>query len=303
MENNKELSETENRAFDDLSSIGCAEAGPIPRTRFARWAKLDQVDLNTLPPVKTWECLKTSENIMIDGNVDKDIWKKAKWSEPFTLIDTAGKVPLDTRIALLWNDEYLYAAYKVEDPDIRAVMTGFNDHIYMHDEDIEIFFEGDGYYYEMGLNAANKGYQLRWTWIERLVKEQRFAELEELFKSPDFLYYVSREGEQIGRHADLNYQLPGVKHVVRVDGTLNSPEIKDKGWTVEIALPWAGLKEIAGTRTVPPKNGESFRMTAYRCHHDRKAKTAKGWTWSQHGNDNIHIPERWNNVVFLDKEV
>jgi len=39
---------------------------------------------------------------------------------------------------------------------------------------------------------------------------------------------------------------------------------------------------------VPPKSGDSFRMTAYRCHHDRATRTAKGWTWSVMGNDNIH---------------
>ncbi len=43
-------------------------------------------------------------------------------------------------------------------------------------------------------------------------------------------------------------------------------------------------------------------MTAYRCHHDRKTRTAKGWTWSVMGNDNIHIPERWNHVVFVDRD-
>ena len=218
------------------------------------------------------------------------------------MIHDGSPTPLETRVALLWDDQYLYAAYKVEDPDIRASMTAFNDHVYLNDEDVELFFEGNGYYYEIGLNALNTSYQIRWTWIERLVREQRFAELEALFKTPDFLYYVARDGENIGRHADLNYRLPGCKHAVFIDGTINCPEVKDQGWTVEIALPWSGLKDIAGGRATPPRPGDTFRMTAYRCHHDRATRTAKGWTWSVMGNNNIHIPERWNDVVFVDRK-
>jgi hypothetical protein len=290
-------------SFDDLSDIGPVEVGPIPRpTAFSRWAKVVEVDLSTLPPVKTYECLKTTEDILIDGRLDEPVWASAKWSEPFGLINDGSTAPLETRVAMLWNEEYLFVAYKVEDHDIRGSMTGFNDHVYMNDEDVEIFFEGDGYYYELGINPINTTYQIRWTWVERLVVEQRFAELEELFKTPDVLYYVAREGDRLGRHADLSYQLPGLRHAVFIDGSLNCPEVKDKGWTVEIAIPWAGLKQIAGGRRLPPKHGETFRMTAYRAHHDRPRRRVKGWTWSTMGNDNIHIPERWNRIVFLDRK-
>lgn len=289
-------------AFGDISQLGPVELGPAPRTKFGRWARLQQVDLSTLPAVQTVECCRTREPITIDGRLDEPVWQRARWSEPFGMIHDGSRTPLETRVALLWDDDYLYAAYKLDDPDIRATMTGFNDHVYLNDEDVELFFEGAGYYYEIGLNALNASYQIRWTWIEPLVREQRYAELEELFKAPDVLYYVARDGERIGRHADLNYQLPGCKHAVFVDGSINCPEVKDRGWTVEIALPWTGLRQIAGGRTIPPVPGDSFRMTAYRCHHDRRTRTAKGWTWSVMGNDNIHIPERWNNVVFVDRE-
>ena len=207
--------------------------------------------------------------------------------------------PLDTRVAFLWDDQYLYAAYRVEDPDIRATMAGFNDHVYFNDEDVELFFEGNGYYYELGLNALNTSYQIRWTWVEPLVREQRFAELEELFKAPDVLYYVARDGENIGRHADLNYQLPGCKHAVFIDGTINCPEVKDRGWTVEVALPWEGLKQIAGGRTLPPKRGDSFRMTAYRCHHDRdrheRRRAGRGASWEMTTSTSPSDGIRWSS--------
>lgn len=290
------------RAFEDLSQLGPVAAGPTPRSTLPRWATVVQVDLSALPPATTYDCLRTKEPMTIDGRLDEAVWQRAKWSEPFGMMHNGGRTPLETRVALLWNDECLFVGYRVEDHDIRATMTGFNDHIYMNDEDVEFFFAGDGYYYEIGINAINTTYQIRWTWLERLVREQRFAELETLFKSPDYLYYTAREGEPIGRHADLNYQLPGIRHAVHVDGSINCPEIADRGWTVEFALPWSGLAEIAGGRALPPKAGDTFSMTAYRCHHDRVKRSAKGWTWSVQGNDNIHIPERWNRVTFVDRE-
>ena len=123
-----------------------------------------------------------------------------------------------------------------------------------------------------------------------------------MFRLPDVLYYVAREGEELGRWADMSYQLPGVRHAVAIDGSINNPSVPDRGWTVEMAFPWEGLKEISGGRPLPPRPGDTFRMTAYRCHHDRKNRSAKGWTWSLQGNNNIHIPERWNEVTFRAEE-
>lgn len=288
----------------DLSDLGPVELGPAPRhCGTPRWARVTQADLAALPPVKTWKCRRTSEKMVVDGRLDEPAWARAEWSEPFGLIGDGSAVPLSTRVAMLWNDEYLFVAYKVEDHDVRGSMTGFNEHVYVRDEDVEFFFAGDGYYYELGINPLNNSYQIRWTWVERLVRERKFAELEELFKAPDVLYYLARPGEKLGRHADLNYRLPGLKHAVFIDGSLNCPEIKDKGWTVEIALPWESLKQIAGGKQLPPHPGDVFRMTAYRAHHDRSARKARGWTWSIMGNDNIHIPERWNKIIFSDEEV
>src|SRR3569833_1860589 len=117
-------------AFGDISQLGPVELGPAPRTRVGRWARVRQADLSKLPPVKTWECLRTAEPITIDGRLDEPVWQRAKWSEPFKKIHDGSPTPLDTRVASLWDDQYLYTAYRVEDPDIRATMSGFNDHVY-----------------------------------------------------------------------------------------------------------------------------------------------------------------------------
>lgn len=293
----------EKRAYDQMTDLGPVERGPIPRPcDWPRWVRVEQADLTTLPPVKSWTCLRTPEPPVIDGRLDDAVWGRVPWSEPFGMIDTGGPTPLETRVAMLWDDDFLYVGYRVEDPDIRAVQSGFNAHVYRTDEDVEFFFAGPDHYFEIGLNPLNNSYQIRWTWVETLVREQRFDELEALFRTPDVLYYVAREGERMGRHADMSYRMPGLRHAVHVDGSLNAPWARDRGWTVEMAIPWSGLAEISTSRPLPPKPGDMFRMTAYRCHHDREARRAKGWTWSVQGNDNVHIPERWNEIVFSGDE-
>ena len=284
---------------------GLEAVGPVPTSTFPRWGKWVQVPLEGLPPVKEYRCFRTRERMTIDGKLDEKAWQRAPWSEPFGEIAAGGKVDLDTRIALLWDERCLYAAYRVEDPDIRGTMTGFHDHVYINDEDVEIFVQGNGFYYELGVNPINTVYEIKWTWVQPLVERRAFAELERLFATPNYLYFLAREGEPIGRHGDLDWQLPGLEHAVHIDGTLNRPEVRDRGWTVEFAIPWDGLATLMGGRPVPPKPGDELRITAYRAHHARKEwnrqNTSTGWTWSVMGNDNIHVPERWNRVLFLDE--
>jgi hypothetical protein len=240
--------------------------------------------------------------MVTDGRLDEKVWQRAPWSEPFGALATGAAVGLETRVCLLWDERCLYAGYRVEDPDIRGTMTGFHDHVYVNDEDVEIFIEGDGFYYELGVNPINTEYEIRWTWVQRLVERRAYALLEQLFATPNYLYFMARDGERMGRHGDLDWQLPGLEHAVQIDGTLNRPAVRDKGWTVELGIPWEGLSSLMGGKRMPPKPGDSLRITAYRAHHTRiENDPTTGWSWSITGNDNIHVPERWNRVVFVDE--
>jgi len=279
--------------------------GPKPDGRHPRWVIKQQPELEKLPPIKEYTCKKTDGPIHVDGTISKKIWKESLWSDPFTHMVTDNKVPFDTRIALRWDNDYLYAAYEVEDPDVRAEMTGFHDHVYKLDEDVEFFIHGENGYFEIGTNALNNIYEIKWTWIKDVIEKNDHARIEELFMAPNFLYYPARPGEKYGRHGDLDWQLPGLKHAVRIQGAINCPEVKDEGWTVEFALPWKGLKPILGERFSPPKPGDECKITAFRCHQWKEKEKAnqteeEGWTWSLMGAVNIHVPKRWNRVIFAE---
>jgi hypothetical protein len=300
----------------ELLSDGHLVVGP--RSRFplvARWATVADIPDRPLPAIPTYDCLWASSPPRIEGRLDDDGWARARWSEPFGRIGDGIRDGHGTRAALLWDNTCLYAAYRVTDPDIRASTTIHHDQVYMTDDDVEIFIETEGGYYELGVNAINTIYEYRWTWVQSLVEREDWAGIQELFKLPDFLYYSARAGERLGRVGDMDYDLPGLRHAVQVSGTINWPHDVDDGWTAEFAIPWAGLASIArAPQRFPPAPGDTIRIQAYRAQHDWHdhegasrmgqswpgATPFAGYTWSTMGNGNVHNPERWVSVRFLD---
>ena len=133
----------------------------------------------------------------------------------------------------------------------------------------------------------------------------------------DQFYYAAREGERLGRVADLGWELPGLEHAVRIDGAINAPTVRDVGWTVEIRLPWAGLAALMPRFERPPTAGEKIRIQAYRAHHPHDdpaadermaqdwpgATSFHGTTLSAMGNTNVHNPERWVDLMLADRPV
>ena len=71
-------------------------------------------------PVARYEALRTPEPIAIDGRLDKPAWREAPRSPRF--VDLVSGVPglLDTRMASLWDDEYLYVGFWVSEPNVQA---------------------------------------------------------------------------------------------------------------------------------------------------------------------------------------
>lgn len=269
-----------------------------------RTLNLPQASLEGLPPVYEYDCLRVTRPILVDGRLDEEAWRLVQWSPPFVKMDSGAPVELDSRVALLWDDDYLYAGFRFEDHEIWGSMTAYHAHVYRHDSDAEIFLHGDGVYYELGVNPINTIYEVFWTWVEPVVGRQDFATLNRLFSTEHFLYFLPRTGDRLGRFGQLAWELHGLKHAVQVDGTLNCPAIRDRGWSVEFALPWDSLRAL-GSRT-PPADGDVWRIGASRCQHFHDADggdRSVDWSWNQHGAINMHIPERWSHVRFLEEAV
>ncbi|MDX2043667.1 MAG: carbohydrate-binding family 9-like protein [Acidobacteriota bacterium] len=181
------------------------------------------------------------------------------------------------------NISYFYFAADLEEPHVWATLTK-RDSVIFHDNDFEVFLDPEGdtlNYYEIEINALNT------VWDLQLDKPYRFK----------------------GKAND-GWNATGLKTAVSVAGTLNNPKDKDRGWSVELALPW---KDLTGSpRPIgAPKIGDRWRVNFSRVEWQHEIADGKyrkvagrkedNWVWSPQGEINMHIPEKWGFVEFAGK--
>ena len=90
---------------------------------------------------------------------------------------------------------------------------------------------------------------------------------------------------------------------VQVQGTLNDNSDIDKGWTVEIAFPWAGMTQLAGGRRLPPKDTDIWRIFLGRFGKLAIGNNIVGNSMSLDtvGDNDNHLPERFTRVLFSEQ--
>jgi hypothetical protein len=234
----------------------------------------------TLP--RTMLCYRAAAPIRVDGSLSDAAWRNAPWSEPF--VDIEGDIRprpwFTTRVKLLWDDRFLYIGAELEEPHVWATLTK-RDSVIFQDPDFEVFIDPDGdnhNYFEIEINALNT------VWDLRLPKPYRD-----------------------GGPAISEWDIRGLRSAVRVYGAINDPLRPDRGWTVEMAIPWAALAEHAGC-PAPPRDGDQWRMNFSRVqwlhyyadgrYRKVEGKPEENWVWSPQGVVDMHRPERWGIVQF-----
>lgn len=227
-------------------------------------------------------CHQADTPLTIDGKLTEPAWQKAAWTSDFVDIegDAKPRPRFRTRAKMLWDERYFYVGVEMEEPHVWGTLTE-HDSVIFHDNDFEVFIDPDGdnhQYYEFEINALNTGWDLR------LVKPYRD-----------------------GGPALNEWEIPGLKTAVHVDGTLNDPTDTDRGWSVEIAFPWQALAEFAN-RPAPPRDGDQWRINFSRVewqvdivegkYRKRLGLPEDNWVWSPQGVIDMHRPERWGYVQF-----
>lgn len=241
-----------------------------------------------------YTCYRACDPIVVDGRLTEPAWKRAPRTTSFVDIATGEKAFFDTRAMMLWDDTYWYIGVTCEEPDVWSTFIRRHSIIY-YDNDIEVFVDPDGdgsSYHELEINALNT------VWCQ-----------------------VLGERNSTAARACSTWDVKGLKHAVQIDGTLNWPEDKDRGWTVEIAFPWRSFAEFCQVPS-PPRAGDVWRTNFSRVEYrtdrvgaayrekdieGRKAVISQGtqdnWVWSIQGQVNMHLPGRWGYVQFSGESV
>ena len=260
--------------------------------------------------IERYTALRAAGPIAIDGRLEEPTWKAAPRSPRFEDL-ISGRVPIhDTRAAVVWDDDYLYVGFWLEEPDVRGDLTERDAPIY-NNNDAEVFIDGGDGYYEFEINSLGTIYEVFFVWDEAY--ESGGYEREPSLRLD---HSQARPFNGVGldthprgmRTGFWGYDLPGLKTAVHVDGTLNDSSDRDRGWTVELAFPWKGLEWVASSdgRSLPPGDGDVWRMDFSRFNQYKEAPPAVdsgGWAWSTHGVWDSHVPECFPFIRFSREAV
>jgi len=251
---------------------------------------------------------RTRHAPVIDGRLDDACWRAAPRSPRFVDLIRGTPTIHATQAALCWDDEALYVGYWIEEPFVRAAFTE-RDSLIWHENDVELFIAGADAYYELEINALGTIYEVFFIWDEAF-ERAGYAELPEFRRDAPGVTPFNGVGFTAHprgmRTGYWNWDFPGLRVAVAVDGTLNDDGDRDRGWTVELALPWAGMAPLArgDGRALPPAHGDVWRMDFSRFNAYREAPPAEdsgGWAWSAHGAWDSHIPEVFPYIKFSDE--
>lgn len=257
-----------------------------------------------------YTAFRAPEPLLIDGRLDKPAWAKAPRSPRFVDLVNGGPTVHDTRAAVLWDEQYLYVGFWIEEPFVEAKLTE-RDALIWSENDVELFIAGQDAYYEFEINALGTIYEALFV-FEDAYESRGYDRMAELARTVDGFrpwngvgFSTHPRGPRLGF---FKWDLPGLKSAVAVDGTLNDNADRDRGWTVEIAIPWSGLEVLArgDGRTLPPRDGDTWRLDFSRFNTYRAAPPANdpgGWAWSAHGVWDSHIPELFPYIHFSNEEV
>ena len=221
---------------------------------------------------RTYPCYRTTGPLRIDGKLNEADWQAAPLSDAFVDIRGADFHPApakETWMKMLWDDNCLYIAGILQEDDVTASLRERDALIY-RDNDFEVFIDPDGdgrFYFEFECNA--------------------FGTLMDLIMDKPY---------NKGGTFFLPWDCRGIRLKVHVDGKVNDARRADKGWTVEMAIPFESLA-VGG---VSPKQFQTWRINFSRVQWLVAGGPEENWVWNPIGLVNMHVPENWGYLSFID---
>jgi Carbohydrate family 9 binding domain-like len=237
-----------------------------------------------LPPKaavrKRYVARKLDKAPKIDGKLDDAIWKDIPSTGAFVNTLTAAPTEQKTEAKLAWDSKYLYVAFDNQDSDVWSNLAKRDDKLWTQEAD-ELMIDADG-------NGK--------TYVELQV-----APNGSVFDTylPEYRKY---EDSIDPKRKPYSWNSKLVAKVV-VDGTLNKREDKDKGWTVELAIPLEDVKGLDKDSKVktPPVVGDVWRFNMYRMDMPQgKPQQAMGWSPPLVGD--FHALDKFGELVFGDEK-
>jgi hypothetical protein len=213
-----------------------------------------------------YEVRRARAPIVIDGRIDPKEWAAASpAAELMFPWDSQTGEKQKTRVRLLWDDNNLYVAYEAADNDITAHVQGRDEFVY-RDDTVEIFLNVKP--------SQTKVYYCVEVNVRGVVMD-----------------YVCIGGQYYMRRFDMD----GLKIASSIDGTLNVRGDRDRGWSLEMAIPWKNFADVAP----PPRAGAVFTANLNRWDGTEPDRRLSVWADSRLNWPHPHAPANFGELVFV----
>lgn len=214
-----------------------------------------------------YEVARVMTPLKIDGRLDERAWAAAALVGSFVNNRDGSPSELITEARVLYDDQFIYFAFRAVDTNIWATMKQRDQHLWL-EEVMEVFLQANPTvpnYVELEVNPLG-------TILDIYLLDTRKP-----------LHYESWNSQKL-------------KWGVHVEGTVDGKD-GDREWTCEIALP---IEDLPTAPHQPPHPGDRWRMNLYRVEHlPHVAELA----WSPTLQDDFHILRRFGELVFSSRLV
>jgi DNA-binding beta-propeller fold protein YncE len=209
---------------------------------------------------------RADSKIHVDGKLDEAAWRNAASFGDFKFAWWKEGKQEQTLARMLWDDEFLYVSYACEDAHISAVNTEHDSPVYK-DDCVELF------------TAPNPKRPFEYFNIEMNVNR---AILDR--------YHPDGPGTTVP-----NWNSQGILIATTVDGTLNDDTDKDRGWVLEVAIPFANFAEVTGRPH--PRDGDVWHLNLNRLGGITNSQHSQ-WSPGTTERPAFHAPDTFGRVTF-----
>jgi DNA-binding beta-propeller fold protein YncE len=244
-----------------------AFAGPCEKLFLASIGKvLTAPSGNNENDLPRYTAHRADSKIKVDGKLDELAWRNATSFSEFKFAWwTAGKKE-QTVARMLWDDEFLYVSYNCQDAHISAVNTDHDSPVYK-DDCVEIFTapnpERPFDYFNIEMN------------VNRAILDR---------------HHPDGPGKEVP-----NWDSQGIVIATSISGTLNDDSDKDRGWVLEVAIPFANFAQVTGRPH--PRDGDVWHLNLNRLGGQTNPQHSQ-WSPGTTKTPAFHAPDTFGRVLF-----
>lgn len=178
----------------------------------------------------------------IDGVLDDEAWKTAATMDGVYRFNTTERLESPRTVwRVCWDANYLYFAFECDDNDVIAPTVRRDDHVYFHDC-VEMF----------------------------ILPEFRTKAYWEIVVSPTGMIFDGLHSKKDSEFGAVNRSFLNVEGMLvggKINGTVGKSDDVDKGYVVEVAVPWNQLPEYSRAK---PEAGQVLNFMLVRLDHNAR---------------------------------